>query len=107
MNLFDFIRNTFVKNKPVWNYYGTNIYTDPIVAPEQSAQFIREYFIQGGKGDAYELDEYDNMIVHSRFRTSKNFDEFEICAMHRFIYLNTELFTRYLHSFWEYFLRIV
>ena len=80
MNLFDFIRNTFVKNEPVWNYYGTNIYTDPIVAPEQSAQFIREYFIQGGKGDAYELDEYDNMIVHSRFRTSKNFDEFEICG---------------------------
>ena len=46
MNLFDFIRNTFVKNEPVWNYYGTNIYTDPIVAPEQSAQFIREYFIK-------------------------------------------------------------
>ena len=80
MNLFDFIRNTFVKNEPVWNYYGTNVYTDPIAAPEQSAQFIREYFIQGGKGDAYELDEYDNMIVHSRFRASKNFDEFEICG---------------------------
>ena len=44
MNLFDFIRNTFVKNEPVWNYYGTNIYTDPIVTPEQSAQFIREFF---------------------------------------------------------------
>ena len=35
MNLFDFIRNTFVKNEPVWNYYGTNVYTDPIAAPEQ------------------------------------------------------------------------
>ena len=35
MNLFDFIRNTFVKNEPVWNYYGTNIYTDPIVAPDE------------------------------------------------------------------------
>lgn len=81
MNLFDFIRNTFVKNEPVWNYYGTNIYTDPIAAPEQSARFIREYFLQGGKGDiAYELDEYDNMIVHSRFRASKNFDEFAICG---------------------------
>ena len=33
MNFFDFMRNTFVTNEPVWNYYGTEIYTDPVASP--------------------------------------------------------------------------
>lgn len=34
MNFFDFMRNTFVTNEPVWNYYGTEIYTDPVASPD-------------------------------------------------------------------------
>ena len=57
MNFFDFMRNTFVTNEPVWNYYGTEIYTDPVASPGRSAQFIQDYFLQGQKGDiVYELD---------------------------------------------------
>ena len=51
MNFFDFMRNTFVTNEPVWNYYGTEIYTDPVASPGRSAQFIQDYFLQGQKGD--------------------------------------------------------
>lgn len=65
MNFFDIMRNTFVTNKPVWNYYGTEICTDPVALPEQSAQFIREYFLQGQKGDiVYELDPYHDVNIH-------------------------------------------
>ena len=65
MNFFDFMRNTFVTNKPVWNYYGAGIDTDPVASPERSVQFIREYFLQGQKGDiVYELDENLGVNIH-------------------------------------------
>ena len=53
MNFFDFMCNTFVTNEPIWNYYGTGIYTDPIASPERSAQFVREYFLQGKKATLF------------------------------------------------------
>ena len=65
MNFFNFMRNTFVTNKPVWNYYAAEIHANPITLPEQSAQFIREYFSQGQKGDiVYELDPYHDVNIH-------------------------------------------
>ena len=65
MNFFDFMRNTFVTNEPVWNYYGTEIYTDPVASPGRSAQFIQDYFLQGQKGDiVYELDAHHDVNIH-------------------------------------------
>ena len=89
MNFFDFMRNTFVTNEPVWNYYGTEIYTDPVASPGRSAQFIQDYFLQGQKGDiVYELDAHHDVNIHG-------------------ISPNTERLTRCRHSSWGYSLRIV
>ena len=72
MNFFDFMRNTFVTNEPVWNYYGTEIYTDPVASPGRSAQFIQDYFLQGQKGDiVYELDAHQSYLIISVILTQQ------------------------------------
>lgn len=49
MQLFEFIRRTQKTNTPEWNYYRANISIDPLISPERSLDFIREYFQNGQK----------------------------------------------------------
>lgn len=50
MQLFEFIQRAQQTNLPEWNYYHAHISVDPLVSPERSLDFIREYFQNGQKG---------------------------------------------------------
>ncbi len=79
MQLFEFIRHVQQTNIPEWNYYRADISIDPLIFPERSLDFIREYFQNGQKGYAIvDLEDCRNIL----WRNGRNDNIYRVPPLH-------------------------